>query len=475
MNRTPFFTQIAESARRTGSLLCVGLDPQLDGIAAVDVFPLNRKVIDATCGAACLYKPNSAFYEARGAEGMRALERTIGYIHEKGLPVLLDAKRGDVASTAEAYAKAVFDVLDADAVTLSPLLGSDSVEPFARYADRGLFLLCHTSNPGARDLQELDAGGAPFYERIASIAQGWNGRRNIGLVIGATFPDVLARVRAIAPDMWFLLPGVGSQGGDLEASVRAGLDARGGGVTVNVSRAVYGAADPGAAARELRDRIEVARQSRAKASSGAAPAGVEAAADPVERIALGLHDLGAVRFGEFTLKSGRASPIYIDLRLLVSDPALMAIVARAFAGLLAGLRFDRIAAIPYGGLPIGQAVALAAGAPLIYPRREAKDYGTKRLIEGRFEQGETVVVLDDLITTGGSKLEAIAPLSDAGLRVTDVVVLVDREQGGRQELAARGLALHSILTLSSLLDILVRRGRITEPVRSDVRAALGLG
>jgi uridine monophosphate synthetase len=467
MNRKPFFTQLEESARRTGSLLCVGLDPQLDGIAAADVFPLNRKVIDATCGAACLYKPNSAFYEARGAEGMEALERTIGYIHEKGLPVLLDAKRGDIASTAEAYAKAVFDVLGADAVTLSPLLGSDSVEPFARYADRGLFLLCHTSNPGARDLQELDAGGAPFYERIASIAQSWNGRGNIGLVIGATFPDVLARVRAIAPNMWFLLPGVGSQGGDLEASVRAGLDARGRGVIVNVSRAVYGAADPGAAARELRDRIEAARKPGMH--------GAEATADLVECIALGLHDLGAVRFGEFTLKSGRTSPIYIDLRLLVSDPALMAIVARAFAGLLVGLRFDRIAAIPYGGLPIGQAAALATGTPLIYPRREAKDYGTRKLIEGRFEQGETVVVLDDLITTGGSKLEAIAPLSDAGLKVTDVVVLVDREQGGREELAARGLALHAVLTLSSLLDILVRRGRIAEAVRSNVRAALGLG
>lgn len=479
MKRKPFFTHVAESARRTGSLLCVGLDPGLDAVDPADVFPRNRAVIDATCGAACLYKPNAAFYEARGAQGMEALARTIGYIHEKGLPVLLDAKRGDIASTAEAYAKAVFDVLDADAVTLSPLLGSDSIEPFARYADRGLFLLCHTSNPGARDLQELDAGGVPFYERIASVAQGWNGRGNIGLVIGATFPEVLARVRTIAPDMWFLLPGVGSQGGDLEASVHAGLDARGSGVIVNVSRAVYGADDPGAAARELRDRIEAAseaaRKTRTKPATGAEAAAGRPADDLVDRIAIGLHDLGAVRFGEFTLKSGRTSPIYIDLRLLVSDPALMAIVAKAFAGLLAGLRFDRIAAIPYGGLPIGQAAALAAGAPLIYPRREAKDYGTKKLIEGTFAPGETVVVLDDLITTGGSKIEAIAPLHDAGLKVSDVVVLVDREQGGREELAARGLALHSVLTLTSLLDILVRRGRIAESVRADVRAALGIG
>jgi uridine monophosphate synthetase len=469
MKRAPFFELLQESSQRAGSLLCVGLDPQVDAVAAEDIFPQNRRLIDATCQSACLYKPNAGFYEARGAEGMDALRKTIDYVHAKAMPVLLDAKRGDISSTAAAYAKAVFEVLDADGVTLNPLLGADSVEPFLQYADRGLFLLCHTSNPGARDLQELDAGGMPFYERIALAARAWNTRGTIALVIGATFPDVLARVRAIAPHMWFLLPGVGSQGGDLEASVAAGLDAGRGGVIVNVSRGVAGAADPAQAARELRDRIQAVRV-------GAAGAGSPGAADTlVEQIALGLFDLGAVRFGQFTLKSGKTSPIYIDLRLLVSDPRLMALVARSLARILAGLRFDRIAAIPYGGLPIGQATSLATGAPLIYPRREAKDYGTKKLIEGTYASGETVVVLDDLVTTGGSKLEVIAPLAEAGLKVSDVAVLVDREQGGREELAAHGLALHSVLTLSTLLDILVRRGRIDEPVRSDVRRALSLG
>ena len=156
----------------------------------------------------------------------------------------------------------------------------------------------------------------------------------------------------------------------------------------------------------------------------------------------------------------------------MSDPSLMALVARALRDILAPLRFDRIAAIPYGGLPIGQAVALSTGKPLLYPRREAKDYGTKKLIEGAFNPGETVVVLDDLVTTGGSKIEALTPLLDAGLKVTDVVVLVDREQGGAAELALHGLTLHAALTLSQILDCLVRHGRLNDSVRADVHAAL---
>jgi uridine monophosphate synthetase len=473
METPGFFSRLEESSRKADSLLCVGLDPQLEGFSAAEILPANRRIVDATLGACSAYKPNSGFYEARGLEGMDALRRTIDYIHSKGMPVILDAKRGDISSTADAYAKACFDAMGADAVTVNPFLGRDSVESFATRRERGLFLLCHTSNPGARDIQELEAGGAPLFERIAALAREWNQAGNVGLVVGATFPDVLARVRAIAPDMWILLPGVGAQGGDLEASVAAGLDGKGSGLLVNISRAISQAADPAKAAREFMERINAARtKAMAARAAGAAP--LQETILP-ETIALGLHELGAVRFGEFTLKSGKKSPIYIDLRLLVSDPRLMGMVARAMAGLLAGLSFDRIAAIPYGGLTIGQAVALAAGAPLLYPRREAKDYGTKKLIEGRFEKGETAVVLDDLITTGESKREAIAPLADAGLKVRDVVVLVDREQGGREELAAHGLALHSVLTLSALLDALVRHGRISETVRADVRSALAIG
>jgi uridine monophosphate synthetase len=466
MSTHGFFSFLNDASRRNDSLLCVGLDPPLD-LPAESVVRANLRIIDAAASWVCAVKPNAAFYEARGAQGWEALQATIRHAHARGLPVILDVKRGDISSTAEAYAQASFDVLEADAVTASPFLGRDSVEGFSARSDKGVFLLCHTSNPGAKDLQELSVEGMPLYKRIAAMACSWNSRDNIGLVVGATYAHLLAGVREVAPELWFLLPGVGAQGGDLEASLGAGLDARGSKVLVNVSRTIWHAADPQAAARELRDRINACR--RPVAHSVPARVGL------VDQIAVGLHDLGAVRFGSFTLKSAKTSPVYIDLRLLVSDPRLMATAARAMAGILEGLQFDRIAAIPYGGLPIGQAAALATGRPLLYPRREIKDYGTKKLIEGAFAAGETVVVLDDLVTTGASKLEAIEPLVAAGLKVTDVVVLVDREQGGKKELSDRGLTLHSIMTVSDLLEALVRHGRITNQVRSDVRRALAIG
>jgi uridine monophosphate synthetase len=475
---TSFFERL--SARAASSLLCIGIDPPLESVPTGELSGWGRSLVDRTRDSACIYKPNIAFYEARGAAGMSALRETISHIHAAGIPVLLDAKRGDISSTAAAYAKAVFDDLEADALTVNPLLGGDAVEPFTLRPDRGVFVLCHTSNPGARDLQELDTGGVPLYERIAGLAAGWNARGNVGLVIGATFPEVLARVRGIAPALWFLLPGIGAQGGDLEASLAAALDAAGSGVIVNVSRGISGAADPGAAAREYRERINACRAVRRTAPARAAATDKgKAAASPIasdlkRAIALGLHDLGAVRFGEFTLKSGLKSPIYVDLRLLVSGPKLMALVARAMGSMLAGVTYDRIAAIPYGGLPIGQAVSLETGKPLIYPRREVKEHGTKNAIEGTFAAGETVLVLDDLVTTGGSKLEAAEPLRAAGLVVKDVAVLVDREQGGARELAEKGWKLHAVLTLTELLGFLVEAGRITAGVRDDVRTALGI-
>lgn len=183
------------------------------------------------------------------------------------------------------------------------------------------------------------------------------------------------------------------------------------------------------------------------------------AVPPAHRaLAQGLFHLGAVQFGDFKLKSGAWSPVYLDLRLLVSDPPLLAEAARAYATVLASLAYDRIAAIPYAALPIGTAVALATGRPMIYPRKEVKVYGTGRAIEGRFVAGETVVVVDDVISSGASKLEAIGPLEAAGLVVRDVVVLVDRQGTGAADLGAAGYTLHHVLTLTAIADVLGAAG-----------------
>jgi uridine monophosphate synthetase len=416
-----FFQKLEHAARQHDSLLCVGLDPARLP-PGEDLLTFGQRIIDATADLVCAFKPNFAFYEAHGPAGLEALRQTIAYARGRDVPVILDAKHGDIGSTGEAYARAAFEVWGADALTVNPYLGGDSVQPFTRYADRGVFILCHTSNPGAQDLQALTVFNVerstldvqhPLYQVVAELAQQWNVHSNVGLVVGATYPEELAAVRGIAPDMWLLVPGIGAQGGDLEAAVVAGLRADGGGLIVSVSRGVIYADDPRAAARELRDRINAVKlgvgdwklEVRRRTSLQPRTSNVQ--------LIFALHNAGCIQLGEFVLHSGKQSPIYIDLRLLASHPWLLRRVTQAFVKILEELTFDCLAAIPYAALPIGTAVALELNAPMIYPRREMKGYGTGRVIEGTFQPGETVVVLDDLVTTGASKLEAIAPLEAA--------------------------------------------------------------
>jgi uridine monophosphate synthetase len=387
-------------------------------------------------------------------------------------PVILDAKRGDIASTAEAYAQSAFHSLGADCITLSPYLGKDSIDPFLADHEKGVFLLCKTSNPGAADIQDLLVlpnyqSPITHYEYVARLAQIWNARGNVGLVVGATQPEALARVRAAAPDLWFLAPGVGAQGGDLEAALRAGLRPDGLGMLIPVARAISRADDPRRAAADLRDGITQLKIENRKSKI------VTNLKSPSSNLADALLEMGCVKFGAFTLKSGQVSPIYIDLRRLVADPRVLALVAEAFLPLLQNLQFDHLAALPYAALPIGTAVSLRGQYPLIYPRKEAKAYGTKADIEGVYQPGERAVVLDDLITTGGSKFEGIDKLSGAGLVVEDVVVLIDRSTGAAQgELAARGLRLHAVFTLAELLDYWERTGQVEAAKIAEARAFL---
>lgn len=266
-----FREKLLAASRKNNSLLCVGLDtvpsllPGPFSPEPASVAAFNRAVVEATADLVCAYKPNLAFYEALGIAGMEALARTLEHI-PKDVPVIADAKRGDIGNTARAYATAVFDVLGFDAVTVSPYLGRDALQPFLDYADRGIFVLCRTSNPGARDFQDLLIDGRPLYQVVAERVVQWDQHGNCGLVVGATYPQEVAIVRGIAPELPLLVPGVGAQAGDLPAAARAAVDARGELAVINSSRQVLYAsrgADFAQAARQaaltLRDEINRAR------------------------------------------------------------------------------------------------------------------------------------------------------------------------------------------------------------------------
>ncbi len=236
-----FFNNLAERKATINSLLCIGLDPdpaKLPQILANDpdpVFSFNRELIDATHHLAACYKPQIAYYAAHGNES--ALLATIDYAKSKGVPILLDAKRGDIGSTAEMYAEELFNRFGADAVTLTPYMGQDALQPFLDYAEKGIYILCRTSNPGGSDLQHLVLeNGKTLYEHVAELAVSqWNANQNIGLVVGATRPEEIKRIREITRAMDFLLPGVGAQGADVQALMENGA---GGGMTINSSRAI---------------------------------------------------------------------------------------------------------------------------------------------------------------------------------------------------------------------------------------------
>jgi orotidine-5'-phosphate decarboxylase len=252
------------------SLLCIGLDPQPELMPVKDVARFNRAIIEATQDLVCAYKPNLAFYEALGQTGLKALERTLSFIPSH-IPVIGDAKRGDVGHSARAYARALFDGFGFDAVTLSPYLGYDSIEPFLSYTDKTAFLLCRTSNPGGADIQGLKVslegkGDTPLYLAVAMRATEWAGSGNVGLVVGATYPEELRQVRRLCPTLPILVPGIGAQGGDLELSLRYGLDTGGAGLILTSSRAIIYASrardfpsQARSAALELRGQINSLR------------------------------------------------------------------------------------------------------------------------------------------------------------------------------------------------------------------------
>lgn len=261
-----FFSFLEKRVDDCSSLLCIGLDPHIPDLkepTAASALDFCLNLVKQTARYAAAFKPNAAFFEVFGADGWTALKQVIEAINEESnrlgsrIPIILDAKRGDIASTAEAYARSAFEKLGVDCITLNPYLGKDAIDPFTQNSEKGIFLLCKTSNPGAGDLQDLVlASGDPLHMHVARLAKTWNAKNNIGIVVGATYPETLARIREVVPDMWFLVPGIGAQGGELAPALKAGLRKDGKGMLINASRSIARAAEgPSLAAAEMRDQI----------------------------------------------------------------------------------------------------------------------------------------------------------------------------------------------------------------------------
>ncbi|KAH8067171.1 orotidine 5'-phosphate decarboxylase [Aureococcus anophagefferens] len=375
-----FFERLAARCASQETFLCVGLDPRASSAAEAEALCVS--LIDATHDVACCFKPNAAFFEAHGSAGLEALKRVIAKVHAVGGLALLDCKRGDIGATAEAYAKACYDDLGADCVTLSPYLGYDAIAPFVTgpYAGKGCFVLCATSNGSAEEVQSDELRGT-----VAALCGGaWAARtaeasRPLGLVVGATKPAAVAAARRANGAAWILAPGVGAQGASASDVVAAALAATPRRRCVPpprraVSRAVANAPDPRAKAAELRDEINAAVEcALAKPPAPSIAPHQRAFIDCV-------LDTGALKFGAFTLKSGRASPYFFN--------------AGKFA----------------------------------YNRKEAKDHGEGGTLVGADVAGKKVLLVDDVISAGTAVREATGILKQAGAILVAVCVAVDREE-----------------------------------------------
>lgn len=460
-----FFDRLEASCKSKDSLLCVGLDPRVEASTPVDarrlIVAANKALIEATLPYAAAYKPNIAFYEAWGAEGLLALDETLDLITD-GTPVILDAKRGDIGPTAEAYAQASFRHAAVGCVTIAPWMGRDSVDPFLKHKEKAVFVLARTSNPSAVELQDLRYKKAPLYLKAARIAAGWD--RRVGLVVAGNDEEALGLLREALPDTWFLSPGIGAQGGTMAGATAAGLRADGMGILMNVSREVAQAEKPGKKAQQLRDQLNAAR-AQVLAARKSAPTPMTKLK---RKVLEGLIKTECFKLGSFVLKSGITSPFYVDLRRVASDPKVLRLAGKAYAQLMRDLDFDRVAGIPVAALPLSSAACLETGTPMIFPRIPPKAHGTGNNIEGEYKSGERALLLDDLITTGKSKQEAIEVLRGEGLVVTDLVVLLERGAAGRRDMEAVGVRLHAFAQIEEFFTVARGMGLIDEAKEAEL-------
>ena len=483
-----FFVQLTDAIADRQSLLVTGLDPNPEmlqtwaarrGLAGRSFLSQARHwikaVIEATAPHVCAYKPSLGFYQALGPVGLELLLEVRDLV-PPDLPLIVDAKHGDLNSSS-ALAHYLFKELGADAVTLSPLAGQDIAAPFLLYPGKAVVMTCHSSNQAARVIQHHPDESDPLYVRIVRETQLWATPDQLLLEVGTSDPEVLARVRAEAPERFLILRSLWGEEERLESMLQAGLSAAADGLLLPLPQNLLVEDDIASRAEALKHAITHKREQwLANAQQRDANTcvlwlpGSERAADPLESLIVDLFDIGCLLFGDYVQASGAVFNYYVDLRQIISDPNLFHRVLHAYADQLEGLDFDRIAGIPYGSLPTATGLSLQLHKPLIYPRKEVKAHGARRLIEGDFDEGDRVVVVDDILITGGSVLEGIAKLESSGLVVQDVVVFIDHggdhDRHASERLAAAGYRCHAVLDIARITRVLHGAGRL-----SDAQAA----
>jgi uridine monophosphate synthetase len=470
-----FFDQLETSISRNSSLLVAGLDPNPEMLPAHygscskqnDLIQGLRDwlqwIVTQTAEVVCAYKPTLGFYEALGSAGLDLLQDVLRMIPPH-IPVILDAKHSDL-NTSTLIARTVSTEWQVNAITLSAYLGQDLVAPFLIYPNQAVFVLCCTSNPSAATLQNYPTDDSPFYLHLIKEVQQWGTTNQLALEVGTTTPDVLARIRTIAPERLILVRSIWQEGVDLAQILTAGLNRSGDGLLVPIPQDWMSRENLIEQVRSLREQVNQIRQQRVQehVSCDVWVSNVCILNQhPHQDLILQLYDVGCILFGNFVQASGAVFPYYIDLRKIISNPQLFQQVLSAYAAILKQLSFDRIAGIPYGSLPTATGLALQLNRPMIFPRKEVKAHGTRRLVEGNFEPGETAVVVDDILISGNSAMEGAAKLKSVGLHVQDIVVLLDHEQDVKDRLKANGYQAHSVLTISEVIETLYQAGRISE-------------
>jgi uridine monophosphate synthetase len=474
-----FFIQLTDAIAARQSLLVTGLDPNPEmlqswaarrGLAGRSFLSQARHwiktVIEATAPHVCAYKPSLGFYQALGPVGLELLLEVRDLVPRE-LPLIIDAKHGDLNSSS-ALAQYLFKELAADAVTLSPLAGQDIAAPFLLYSGKAVVMTCHSSNQAARVIQHYPSEQEPLYLRIVRETQLWATPEQLLLEVGTSDPDILARVRQEAPERFLILRSLWGQEERLEAMLQAGFTAAGDGLLLPLPQNLLVEDDIAERAAALKQQISDSRDAwlnQQERQGSCVLWQAPAEGDPMDQLIVDLFDIGCLLFGEYVQASGAVFNYYVDLRQIISDPNLFHRVLQAYAGCMAELAFDRIAGIPYGSLPTATGLSLLLHKPLIYPRKEVKAHGARRLIEGDFEEGDLVVVVDDILITGGSVLEGIAKLESSGLQVQDVVVFIDHggdhDRHATERLAAAGYRCHAVLDIGRITRVLHAAGRLS--------------